>query len=128
MPSTVSLPPTATALFGKTNGLPYMRLIDSGLTTVWCEPLKRFFIFLPKNLVTSKSRRIFALAFERYLSSVVEQWTENPRVPGSIPGGTTSKTRSDRLPAQPAVFFYPIEEDELAIFKRAIRAFQALAT
>ena len=68
-------------------------------------PEKKFYFFLPKNLVTSKTRRIFALAFERYLSSVVEQWTENPRVPGSIPGGTTSKTRSDRLPAQPAVFF-----------------------
>ncbi len=27
-----------------------------------------------------------------------------------------------------SVFFYHIEEDELANFKRAIRAFQALAT
>gem|GEM_PF-2794050 len=26
-----------------------------------------------------------------YLSSAVEQWTENPRVPGSIPGGTTQQ-------------------------------------
>ena len=67
---------------------------------------KNFNFFLQKNLATSKSRHIFALAFERYLSSVVEQWTENPRVPGSIPGGTTSKTRSDRLPAQPAVFCF----------------------
>ena len=50
---------------------------------------KNFYFLCSKNLVTSKSRRIFALAFERYLSSVVEQWTENPRVPGSIPGGTT---------------------------------------
>jgi hypothetical protein len=24
---------------------------------------------------------------------MVEQWTENPCVPGSIPGGTTTKTR-----------------------------------
>ena len=69
---------------------------------------KRNFIFFVKNLATSKIRRIFALAFERYLSSVVEQWTENPRVPGSIPGGTTSKTRSDRLPAQPAVFLLDV--------------------
>ena len=26
------------------------------------------------------------------LAQLVEQWTENPCVPGSIPGGTTSKT------------------------------------
>tara|TARA_R110002153_G_scaffold103449_2_gene240639 strand:+ start:15448 stop:15582 length:135 start_codon:yes stop_codon:yes gene_type:complete len=25
------------------------------------------------------------------LAQLVEQWTENPCVPGSIPGGTTSK-------------------------------------
>jgi hypothetical protein len=28
------------------------------------------------------------------LAQLVEQWTENPCVPGSIPGGTTSKTHS----------------------------------
>ena len=26
------------------------------------------------------------------LAQLVEQWTENPCVPGSIPGGTTIKT------------------------------------
>ncbi len=26
------------------------------------------------------------------LAQMVEQWTENPCVPGSIPGGTTKKT------------------------------------
>ncbi len=26
------------------------------------------------------------------LAQLVEQWTENPCVPGSIPGGTTKKT------------------------------------
>ena len=26
------------------------------------------------------------------LAQLVEQWTENPCVPGSIPGGTTLKT------------------------------------
>ena len=26
------------------------------------------------------------------LAQLVEQWTENPCVPGSIPGGTTEKT------------------------------------
>ncbi len=28
------------------------------------------------------------------LAQLVEQWTENPCVPGSIPGGTTEKTRT----------------------------------
>lgn len=28
------------------------------------------------------------------IAQLVEQWTENPCVPGSIPGGTTSKSRS----------------------------------
>jgi hypothetical protein len=28
------------------------------------------------------------------LAQLVEQWTENPCVPGSIPGGTTSKAHS----------------------------------
>ena len=32
------------------------------------------------------------------LAQMVEQWTENPCVPGSIPGGTTK-------PAQPSGFF-----------------------
>ena len=27
------------------------------------------------------------------LAQLVEQWTENPCVPGSIPGGTTKTTR-----------------------------------
>ena len=29
------------------------------------------------------------------LAQLVEQWTENPCVPGSIPGGTTFKTHND---------------------------------
>ena len=41
--------------------------------------------------------RIFAPAFETNVSGViaqlVEQRTENPCVPGSIPGGTTEKKR-----------------------------------
>lgn len=46
----------------------------------------------PNNLVNSKKCRNFALAIKRWSpSSVVEQWTENPCVPGSIPGGTTRK-------------------------------------
>ena len=44
--------------------------------------------------------RIFAPAFETNVSGViaqlVEQRTENPCVPGSIPGGTTEKKRRKR--------------------------------
>ena len=50
-----------------------------------------------------KNDSIFALAISKQytlnesrhngaLAQLVEQWTENPCVPGSIPGGTTSKT------------------------------------
>ncbi len=39
-----------------------------------------------------QNRTIFALAFKHgALAQLVEQWTENPCVPGSIPGGTTLK-------------------------------------
>ena len=31
------------------------------------------------------------------LAQLVEQWTENPCVPGSIPGGTTTKTQSKQI-------------------------------
>ena len=31
------------------------------------------------------------------LAQLVEQWTENPCVPGSIPGGTTTETQSDKI-------------------------------
>ena len=33
-----------------------------------------------------------AIAPHGALAQLVEQWTENPCVPGSIPGGTTEKT------------------------------------
>ena len=35
-----------------------------------------------------------ALNCKGTLAQMVEQWTENPCVPGSIPGGTTLKTRN----------------------------------
>ncbi len=49
-----------------------------------------------------KNRSIFAPAINKQytlnesrhngaLAQLVEQWTENPCVPGSIPGGTTNK-------------------------------------
>ena len=52
-----------------------------------------------KNLVVSEKCCTFALAIEKHrslqnkngaIAQLVEEWTENPCVPGSIPGGTTS--------------------------------------
>ena len=47
-------------------------------------------------MVISNKYRNFALAFEKEgndgaIAQLVEQRTENPCVPGSIPGGTTKK-------------------------------------
>ena len=52
-----------------------------------------FFIF-PFGIIKNES--IFASAFNATgaLAQLVEQRTENPCVPGSIPGGTTLKARS----------------------------------
>ena len=52
--------------------------------------------FHQKYLVISNKYRNFALAFEKEsnvgaIAQLVEQRTENPCVPGSIPGGTTQK-------------------------------------
>jgi hypothetical protein len=41
------------------------------------------------------------------LAQMVEQWTENPCVPGSIPGGTTLKIRN-MLKKSICGFFYEI--------------------
>ena len=49
---------------------------------------------MSKYLVNSKKSSTFALAFvkkEGAIAQLVEQRTENPCVPGSIPGGTTRK-------------------------------------
>ena len=54
-------------------------------------------IFLIKCFGYTKKAFIFAPALESNfnlqgtLAQMVEQWTENPCVPGSIPGGTTKK-------------------------------------
>ena len=59
--------------------------------------MRYFFTFFAKkfcrfnNLLYLCSRKS-----ARYLSSAVEQWTENPCVPGSIPGGTTIKVQSTK--------------------------------
>lgn len=39
------------------------------------------------------------------LAQMVEQWTENPCVPGSIPGGTTLKTHNWQYNSYLWVFF-----------------------
>jgi hypothetical protein len=41
----------------------------------------------------SKLKYIFAVRKGGAIAQSVEQWTENPCVPGSIPGGTTSLNR-----------------------------------
>ena len=42
-----------------------------------------------------KNKFIFAPAQNNgALAQLVEQWTENPCVPGSIPGGTTIKSQN----------------------------------
>ena len=51
-------------------------------------------------MVISNKYRNFALAFEKEsndgaIAQLVEQRTENPCVPGSIPGGTTQKRLRD---------------------------------
>ena len=53
--------------------------------------------FFKKCLQESKKHSIFALAlrhesiYDGAIAQLVEQRTENPCVPGSIPGGTTAK-------------------------------------
>ena len=52
-----------------------------------------FFNFSSSPLAESKKRRIFAPAKPKgTIAQLVEQRTENPCVPGSIPGGTTQES------------------------------------
>jgi len=57
-----------------------------------------------KNLIWTSSfdkrTLIFASAFQQVgvLAQLVEQWTENPCVPGSIPGDTTRKPGGRKTP------------------------------
>ena len=51
---------------------------------------------VPKYLVSSKKSCTFAadlIKINGAIAQLVEQRTENPCVPGSIPGGTTCKKR-----------------------------------
>jgi 5-methylthioribose kinase len=46
--------------------------------------------FFAKLFAYSDLKYIFAVRKGGAIAQSVEQWTENPCVPGSIPGGTTS--------------------------------------
>ena len=52
--------------------------------------------FLLKLFAYSDMKYIFAVRKGGAIAQLVEQWTENPCVPGSIPGGTTSLNRKTR--------------------------------
>ena len=52
--------------------------------------------FSTKVFGYSDLRYIFAVRKGGAIAQSVEQWTENPCVPGSIPGGTTSVNRKPR--------------------------------
>jgi hypothetical protein len=52
--------------------------------------------FFDKVFAYSDLRYIFAVRKGGAIAQSVEQWTENPCVPGSIPGGTTSLNRKPR--------------------------------
>ena len=47
--------------------------------------------FFDKLFAYSVLKYIFADRKEGAIAQLVEQWTENPCVPGSIPGGTTPR-------------------------------------
>ncbi len=56
-------------------------------------------VFPPKSFVTLRKKSTFALAKAKRLGAIaqlVEQRTENPCVPGSIPGGTTAKKKHNK--------------------------------
>ncbi len=55
-------------------------------------PNRKFFI---KVFGSSDLRYIFAVRKGGAIAQSVEQWTENPCVPGSIPGGTTPERPDD---------------------------------
>ena len=46
-------------------------------------------IFFSQSICLLKFEFIFAVRKGGAIAQSVEQWTENPCVPGSIPGGTT---------------------------------------
>jgi hypothetical protein len=53
-------------------------------------------IFFTQSFGYSNLKYIFAVRKGGAIAQSVEQWTENPCVPGSIPGGTTILNRKSR--------------------------------
>ena len=54
--------------------------------------------YLDIHLAEQNKKHTFALANQQgAIAQLVEQRTENPCVPGSIPGGTTSKSRISEM-------------------------------
>ncbi len=57
------------------------------------------------NLQSFYTKRVIVQSSsEGTLAQLVEQWTENPCVPGSIPGGTTITTLIEACPFGQAFF------------------------
>ena len=60
-----------------------------------------------------KKQNIFAVALQKQagaLAQLVEQWTENPCVPGSIPGGTTRTRKAFIETSINAFLFYSTKD------------------
>ncbi len=68
----------------------------------------------PKNKIHLRTISKCDLNGDRWtgaLAQLVEQWTENPCVPGSIPGGTTRKMKSSSRKTW-AFLFYRIPKTQ----------------
>ncbi len=60
------------------------------LTNIQIDFFKKMFWKLQKGFyICTRIQQATFLNLEGTLAQLVEQWTENPCVPGSIPGGTT---------------------------------------
>ena len=62
-----------------------------GTAVMWESMSSPFFILIYQEVVNPVSNEtgFFIMIVKGTLAQLVEQWTENPCVPGSIPGGTT---------------------------------------
>jgi hypothetical protein len=74
-------------------------------------------IFFVKLFAYSNLRFIFAVRKVGAIAQSVEQWTENPCVPGSIPGGTTSLNRKTRKISILRVFVFKGVTDSVMKFE-----------
>ncbi len=73
------------------------------------------------KLIVARNKKavIFAPSNNGAIAQLVEQRTENPCVPGSIPGGTTTKNLKVRELLKQFSFFMPISEMVLGWFSWA---------